>query len=56
MYEFYPKEQLQRIQSSFGLWSAAGQFDIPDVDTLNKKFPHIKPLSVKELLDKAWNR
>ncbi|KAL6231579.1 hypothetical protein BDW75DRAFT_38768 [Aspergillus navahoensis] len=30
-----------------------GEFDLPDTDTLNKRFPEIKPLAFCELLEKA---
>ncbi|KAL3475970.1 NAD(P)-binding protein [Aspergillus californicus] len=54
LYPFFPKEQLQYFLAVFSLWVAAGDFDLPDTDTLNKRFPDIKPRSMKELLRQAW--
>ncbi|KAL4938807.1 hypothetical protein BDV06DRAFT_200119 [Aspergillus oleicola] len=54
VYPFLPKEQLQFVLAVFGLWTLAGDFDLPDTDTLNTRFPEIKPLSFRELLEKAW--
>ncbi|OGM48854.1 hypothetical protein ABOM_003004 [Aspergillus bombycis] len=54
LYPFLPKEHLQFILAVFGQWAAAGHFDLPDTDTLNQRFPDIKPLSFGELLQKVW--
>ncbi|RHZ56606.1 aromatic alcohol reductase [Aspergillus thermomutatus] len=54
VYPFLPKEQLQYILAVFGQWTEAGAFNLPEADTLNKRFPEIKPLSMIELLQQAW--
>ncbi|KAE8321634.1 NAD(P)-binding protein [Aspergillus sergii] len=54
VYPFFPKEQLQYVLAVFGQWTEAGAFNLPDDVTLNKQFPDIKPLSMKELLQAAW--
>jgi hypothetical protein len=55
VYPFFPKEHLQFVLAVFGLWTAAGDFNLPDTDILNKRFPEIQPLSFSELLHKAWH-
>lgn len=54
MYAYYPKPALQMVVSSFAEFAAKGAFDITSEDTLNKKFPHIKPSSVKDILEAGW--
>jgi hypothetical protein len=53
-YPFLPKEQLQYLLAVFGQWTAAGDLNLPDTDTLNQRYPKIKPLSFRELLQRAW--
>jgi hypothetical protein len=54
VYPFLPKEQLQFVLAVFGQWTVAGEFNLSDTDTLNKRFPQIKPLSFRDLLEQAW--
>ncbi|KAF4541165.1 Pyridoxal-phosphate dependent enzyme [Lasiodiplodia theobromae] len=54
VYPFFPKEMLQRFFSVFGLYMATGRFDLPIEKALNQKFPEIKPITAKELLEQAW--
>lgn len=53
-YSFFPKEMLQPLYAAFGLLMATGRFNMPEEKTLNKKFPEIKTLKAKELLEQAW--
>jgi hypothetical protein len=50
-YEHIPKAFLQAFFSKFGLYIAKGLLDLPQENSLNKKFPDIKPLTVKEVLE-----
>ncbi|PVH81493.1 NAD(P)-binding protein [Cadophora sp. DSE1049] len=54
VYPFFPKEKLQHVFAVFGQWVAAGFFDLPVENSLNAKFPDIKTLTVKEMLDQTW--
>lgn len=54
MYSRVPKAILQKVMSVYGLWSEKGAFDLDESRTLNKKFPDIKPISVKAFLEEAW--
>jgi hypothetical protein len=54
VYPFLPKEQLQYILAVFGLWTAAGDFDLPGAESLNRRFPDIKPRSVRDVLEEGW--
>lgn len=55
-YEYIPKEVLQKLLVSFHLWYAEGVFNFEYGTTLNDKFPDIKPLKVKEMIDRAWKK
>ena len=56
MYQFVPKEMLQMILSTFGLWTAKGAFDFKADKTLNEIFPDIKATTVETLLNLAWKQ
>lgn len=53
IYPFFPKQVLQQYFAKFGLYNAAGLFDFPEDKSLNKKFPEIKPTTIREMLS-AW--
>lgn len=56
-YPFFPKEPQQAMAAAFGLWFEHGICDLkPTKAFLNETFPDIKPLKVKEMLDKAWKK
>jgi hypothetical protein len=38
----------------FGRWTAAGDFNLPEKDTLNSRFPEIKARTVREILEQRW--
>jgi hypothetical protein len=56
MYPFFPKEAMQGMFASFGLLFAYGNFDfkVDSTNSLNERFPNIKPRTVKELVQEAW--
>ncbi|CAG7559176.1 unnamed protein product [Fusarium equiseti] len=54
MYNFVPKAVLQSVMAAYGLWVETGGFDLDESRTLNKEFPDIKPISVKNFLREAW--
>ncbi|PGH14143.1 hypothetical protein AJ79_03261 [Helicocarpus griseus UAMH5409] len=53
-YPVMPKQKLQAAVAGVGTRAAAGDANLPDEDTLNKRFPQIKPLTMREFLQKAW--
>lgn len=53
-YPFLPKEQLQYILAVFGRWTSEGEFNLPENDTLNIRFPEIKTRTVREVLEQGW--
>jgi len=55
-YSVIPREFVQAISSRFGIWVDRGDLDFDDDTSLNKKFPEIKTMKLKELLEKAWKR
>ncbi|KAK4248804.1 isoflavone reductase [Corynascus novoguineensis] len=54
LYSFFPKPVMHSMIAAFGLWFEDGVFDLKPVRFLNESFPEIKPLTVKEMLDKSW--
>ncbi|KAF4459237.1 C6 zink-finger PRO1A [Fusarium albosuccineum] len=46
----FPAELTRQLLALLGMWSVAGQFDIPIEGSLNSKYPHIKPLTIREAL------
>ncbi|KIX93964.1 uncharacterized protein Z520_10301 [Fonsecaea multimorphosa CBS 102226] len=50
IYPFWPKPYFQQYFSKFGLYVMKGLFNFPEDATLNKKFPEIKPTTVREML------
>jgi hypothetical protein len=58
VYPFFPKEQLQFVFAVFGLWFDGGSFDLrPGQGSLdlNARFPEIKPLKVKDVLQQLYS-
>lgn len=53
-YSVFPREFAQAINSAFGIWIDRGDFDFDENTSLNTKFPEIKPIKLKQLLEKAW--
>jgi hypothetical protein len=59
LYPFFPKPVQQAMGAGFGCWFDDGVFDMKPPNGarfLNDTFPHIEPLTIKELLEKAWKR
>lgn len=54
LYPYTPKEQLQRLFAIFFQWVVDGHYDLPYEQSLNAKFPDIKTLKAKEMLEHAW--
>jgi len=58
VYPFFPKKMLQGLFAVFGLWFDDGSFDLHPGEgslDLNAKFPEIKPLKVKEVLQQLYS-
>ncbi|EKG10558.1 Taurine catabolism dioxygenase TauD/TfdA [Macrophomina phaseolina MS6] len=47
-------EETSAMLSAIGIWSSQGVFNLGYGRSLNVLFPEIKPLKVKELLEKEW--
>jgi hypothetical protein len=58
LYPFFPKEAMQGMFASFGRLFAAGEFDLKSnsSNSLNERYPDIKPRTVKELVQEAWGQ
>lgn len=50
VYPFVPKAFFQQYFSKFGLYATQGLFDFPEDECLNKKFPEIETMKVREML------
>jgi len=56
LYPYFPKEAMHGMLASFGVWFDKGLFDFAGAKFLNEAFPDIKPLKMKEMLEKAWKK
>ncbi|KAL8376054.1 hypothetical protein RB595_007255 [Gaeumannomyces hyphopodioides] len=56
LYNVIPKEGMDAMGAIFGLWFEQGLFELKSAKFLNDQFPEIKPMTVKEMLDKAWRK
>ncbi|THX80309.1 hypothetical protein D6D04_04656 [Aureobasidium pullulans] len=54
LYPYFPREKLQYMFAAFGMWVVGGYFNLPKDKAINHKFPNIKPLSVKQMLETSW--
>lgn len=53
-YDKFPKERLQWFLAIFELWMATGRARVPREGSLNEMFPDIKPLTVREMMERYW--
>ncbi|KAK1146971.1 hypothetical protein N8T08_002299 [Aspergillus melleus] len=56
LYDHFPKLQFQWFMSIFELFTTDGSSHIQRAGSLNDRFPQIKVLSVKAMLDQYWGR
>ncbi|KAK0653162.1 hypothetical protein B0T16DRAFT_455471 [Cercophora newfieldiana] len=56
LFQFIPKAVLLNYAAIFGQWFENGTFDLKPERFLNEDLPDIKPLTVKEMLNKAWKK
>ncbi|KAL2825263.1 hypothetical protein BJY01DRAFT_256292 [Aspergillus pseudoustus] len=54
LYEHFPKKAFQWFMSIFGLFTADGSSCIAREGSLNERFPDIKPLTVRAMLETYW--
>ncbi|KAH7153443.1 hypothetical protein EDB81DRAFT_455426 [Dactylonectria macrodidyma] len=54
LYTQMPKEAIQSLFATFGVWFEKGMFNLQPNDTLNKVFPYIKARTVREVLTAGW--
>ncbi|KAJ4186791.1 hypothetical protein NW755_007523 [Fusarium falciforme] len=57
LYSQMPKDQIQALFATFGVWFEKGLFDLkPTNTTLNEVFPKIHARTVKEVLEAGWGK
>lgn len=54
LYAHFPKKAFQWFMSIFELYTTDGTSCVPREGSLNERFPNIKPLTVRDLLDRYW--
>ena len=52
--EDYPG--MRKMVSEFGVMAVKGVLDVSGVGVRNGEFPHIKPYTVEEVIEKAWGQ
>ncbi|KAJ5592598.1 hypothetical protein N7537_009502 [Penicillium hordei] len=50
-----PEADIQDLLSTAGMWFVNKELDLNPEHALNKKFPEIKPMKVKDFLESSWN-
>lgn len=55
-FDFIPQQVFELIMPTLGLWMEDGSFDFHNVETLNDKFPEIKTIKAKEMIEQAWKK
>ena len=56
LYSVFPREFVQAISSTFGIWVDRGDLNFDEDTSLNKKLPELKTIKLKEMLEKAWKK
>ncbi|KAF4539271.1 Phenylcoumaran benzylic ether reductase PCBER like atypical a SDR [Lasiodiplodia theobromae] len=54
LYIYFPKSELQETMSAFGQWTVQGFMALDREGALNDKFPEVKTLKIREMLDQCW--
>ncbi|KAH6880819.1 hypothetical protein B0T10DRAFT_531810 [Thelonectria olida] len=54
LYTQMPKDQIQALFATFGVWFEKGLFHLQPAKTLNGVFPDIKARTVREVLTEGW--
>ncbi|KAJ4320201.1 hypothetical protein N0V84_005986 [Fusarium piperis] len=52
----FPKAFARQLLALLGIWCVTGQYDIPHDGSLNAKYPHIKPVTIREALQDRQGR
>lgn len=55
-YEGFSDEELRQMASEFGLMAVNGVMDVTGNGTRNAEFPDIKPITIREIVQKAWGK
>ncbi|KAI3548308.1 hypothetical protein CSPX01_03104 [Colletotrichum filicis] len=56
LYGVMPKDQLQALFATFGIWFEEGLYHLEPGTTLNQLFPGIKARTVKEVIQAGWGQ
>ncbi|KAJ3464815.1 hypothetical protein MRS44_009601 [Fusarium solani] len=57
LYSQMPKDQIQALFATFGVWFEKGLFELkPTNKTLNEVFPEVHARTVKEVLEAGWGK
>ncbi|KAF4783124.1 hypothetical protein HER10_EVM0006416 [Colletotrichum scovillei] len=56
LYSVMPKDQLQALFATFGIWFEEGLYHLEPKKTLNQLFPGIKARTVKEVIQAGWGQ
>lgn len=56
LYAGIPSDYIQAVSSLSGIWFARGDLDLDENTALNKRFPEMKTLKVKDFIGQAWSK
>ncbi|KAH7121169.1 hypothetical protein B0J11DRAFT_58997 [Dendryphion nanum] len=55
-YSGFTEEGLRHMVSEFGMMVVTGRMDVTTEGTRNAEFPQVEPITVEEIIEKAWGR
>jgi hypothetical protein len=50
----YPVDELKETTALVSRLTVNGVFDLPKENRLSDQFPNVRPITMKEFLEKAW--
>lgn len=50
----YPAEEVKETTALVSRLTVNGVFDLPKENRMNARFPDVRPITMKEFLEKAW--
>ncbi|KAJ5128668.1 hypothetical protein N7526_006834 [Penicillium atrosanguineum] len=50
----YPEDELKETTALVSRLTVNGVFDLPKENRLNDRFPNVRPITIREFLEKAW--
>lgn len=56
LYSQMPRDEIQALFATFGVWFEEGRFHLQPSKTLNEVFPGLKARTVRDVIEAGWGR